>query len=187
MDTGHTKHSCEPGQLADTTGTKLSMSRGCRILVPPAHPTPTTSPARALAANPLPSGWGRGGPVLGPPLSPRGKTDRWRRLQLGSGWSVQTPLLSKAQSQCSELSVSLYVYFVNKDFSHLFLEREEGREEERERNTDVWERDIDGLASHTPPAGDPDCNPGLCPHWELNRQALALQAGTLSIIFKPSL
>ena len=36
------------------------------------------------------------------------------------------------------------------------------------------------VASHTPPAGDLACNPGMCPDWESNQQSFGLQAGTQS-------
>ena len=47
-------------------------------------------------------------------------------------------------------------------FFNLFLERGEGKEKEKERNINV--QYIHRLvASHTPPAGDLACNPGMCP------------------------
>ena len=51
-------------------------------------------------------------------------------------------------------------------FMYLFLERGEGRENERERNINVREISI---ASHMPPPGDLACNPGVCPDQESNR------------------
>ena len=30
------------------------------------------------------------------------------------------------------------------------------------------------VASHMPPTGGLACNPGMCPHWELNQQTLSL-------------
>ena len=44
-----------------------------------------------------------------------------------------------------------------KYFIYLFLER--GREEEKHQCV---------VAFHAPPTGDPACNPGVCPDWELN-------------------
>ena len=60
-----------------------------------------------------------------------------------------------------------------KDFIYLFLDRGEGREEERVRTSSV-------VASHTLPPGDLACNPGMCPDWELNQQPFGLQASTQS-------
>ena len=55
--------------------------------------------------------------------------------------------------------------FLKKYFIHLFLERGEGREGERERNINV--REIhESLASHMPPTGNLAHNPGMCPDWE---------------------
>ena len=58
------------------------------------------------------------------------------------------------------------VLFFKKHFIYLFLERGEGRENERERNIDVWEKLM--FASCMPPTGDLACNPSMCPEWELN-------------------
>ena len=50
---------------------------------------------------------------------------------------------------------------------YLFLEREEGREKEKERDIDVQE--IHGsVAFPTPPAGDLAHNLVMCPDWESN-------------------
>ena len=38
-----------------------------------------------------------------------------------------------------------------------------------------------GVASYTPPTGDPAPNPGLCHDWESHQQPFGLQAGTQSI------
>ena len=48
-------------------------------------------------------------------------------------------------------------------FKILFIFREKGREGERE-----GEQHHCVVASHMPPAGDPACNPGMCPDWESN-------------------
>ena len=65
-------------------------------------------------------------------------------------------------------------------FKILFiLEREEGREKERERNIDVWENHR-LAASRTPPTGDLARKPGMCPDWELNWWPFRLQAGAPS-------
>ena len=45
-------------------------------------------------------------------------------------------------------------------FYLFILEREEGKEKERERNINVW------LPSTCPLTGDLACNPGMCPDWE---------------------
>ena len=38
------------------------------------------------------------------------------------------------------------------------------------------------VASHSPPTGDPACNPGVCPDWPLNRRPFGLQASTQSTV-----
>ena len=55
-------------------------------------------------------------------------------------------------------------------FIFLLLERGEEREKERERNINVW------LPLTCPPTEVLDCNPGMCPDWELNRWPFASQA-----------
>ena len=63
---------------------------------------------------------------------------------------------------------------------YLFIFRERGgREKERERNINVWEKD-QLVASCTPPTGDLAHNPGMCPDWELNQWPFGLQANTQS-------
>ena len=44
--------------------------------------------------------------------------------------------------------------WILKNFIYLFLEREEGREKEREKNIDVWEGHL-LVASLMPPTGEP--------------------------------
>ena len=56
---------------------------------------------------------------------------------------------------------------------YLFLEREEGREEEREKNINV-------VASHMPPIEDLTHNRGMCPDWGLNHRPFGSQAHTQS-------
>ena len=66
-------------------------------------------------------------------------------------------------------------------FIYLFLERGGGRETDRERNINVWEiYQSPSVASHTPPTGDPDHNPGMCPGWESNWWPFSSQARTQS-------
>ena len=50
-------------------------------------------------------------------------------------------------------SISFQLPLKKKDFIYLFLERGEGREEERERNSNVWDTH-QLVANCTPPAGD---------------------------------
>ena len=54
-----------------------------------------------------------------------------------------------------------------KDFIYLFLERREGRKEEKERNIDA--RNIDWLLLARAETGDRTCNPGMCLNQELNQ------------------
>ena len=56
---------------------------------------------------------------------------------------------------------------------YLFIFRGREREKEGEKHQCV-------VASHTPPTGDLDLNPGMCPDWELNWQPFGSQAGTQS-------
>ena len=60
------------------------------------------------------------------------------------------------------------------EFIYWFLERGEGRKEERERHIYVWLP----LACLLP--RNPTCNPGMCPDWESNWRPFVLQAGTQS-------
>ena len=50
---------------------------------------------------------------------------------------------------------------------YLFLEWGEGREKEREKNIDVWVKNL-SVASHKVPCGGLGSNPGMCPDWESN-------------------
>ena len=50
----------------------------------------------------------------------------------------------------------------------IFIEKE-GREKERERDINVWEKH-QSVAPHTPPTGGLACNPGTSPDWESNRR-----------------
>ena len=54
--------------------------------------------------------------------------------------------------------------------NYLFLDREEGREKERERNINVW------LSLTCPRTGDLAHNPGVCPDWESNQRPFGSQA-----------
>ena len=65
------------------------------------------------------------------------------------------------------------VYFPFFILKVLFTFRERGRKGERERNSNMQEIHA-SVASRTPPAGDPACNPGMCPDWESNWQPFAL-------------
>ena len=81
------------------------------------------------------------------------------------------------QFHVSMLSSYIFFYLL-KNFIYLFLERGKGREKERERNIDVWEKHWLPLA-HTP-TRDRTRNPGTCPDWELNRPPFTLQEDTQS-------
>ena len=76
-------------------------------------------------------------------------------------------------------------FFFFEDFIYLFVERQEGREKERERNIDVGEK-IRSVASCMPPTGDLARNPGLCPGWGLNQRPFSTQASAQSTELHPS-
>ena len=58
---------------------------------------------------------------------------------------------------------------------YLFIFRERGMEGERE-----GEKQHCVVASHVAPTGDPACNPGMCPNWELNWWPFGSQASAQS-------
>ena len=68
---------------------------------------------------------------------------------------VDHPLLSLLTISTFSLKKCLFKSFTYffKDFIYLFLEREEGREKERERNIDVYKRYIDQLPLAHPQLG----------------------------------
>ena len=74
------------------------------------------------------------------------------------------------------LSKTTFCLFI--EFIYLFLEKGEGKEKEREKNIDVWEKHP--LVASVPPAGDLAHNPGMCPDWESNQQPFGSQANTQS-------
>ena len=77
--------------------------------------------------------------------------------------SGETPL-----TQGSHVSVGLiFVLFI--------LQRGGGKEGERE-----GEKHQCVVASRVPATRDPACNPGMCPHWELNRRPFGSQGGAHS-------
>ena len=55
--------------------------------------------------------------------------------------------------------------------------RGKGREKERERNINVWEKHR-SVASCMLLPGDLACNPGMCPNWDSNQRPFTSQAGT---------
>ena len=57
----------------------------------------------------------------------------------------------------------------------LFIFQEVGREKERERNINVWEKH-QSVASHTPPFGDLARNPAVCPDQESKWRPFGSQA-----------
>ena len=80
--------------------------------------------------------------------------------------------LSRTHANFSGQRVSCALYL----FNYLFLERWQGRENERERNINVQ-----SVASRTLPTGDLDHNSGMCPDWESNQQPFGSQASAQSI------
>lgn len=65
------------------------------------------------------------------------------------------------------LFIYLFIYF--KDFFYWFLDREEGRGREWERETDS-RRKHPSAASHRPPTRDRARNLDMCLNWELSQQ-----------------
>ena len=63
----------------------------------------------------------------------------------------------------------LICFFLFFSFSTFYLFRERGKEGERRKHWCV-------VASHTSPAGDLACNPGVCPDWESNQRPFGSQA-----------
>ena len=78
---------------------------------------------------------------------------------------------------CSGCTIIFKLINILKIFQFLFFKRfyllifreREGKKKE-ERNINVW------LPLMHPPTRDLAHNPGMCPHWELNRQPFSLQA-----------
>ena len=66
-----------------------------------------------------------------------------------------------------------YTFFLLRFY--LFIFRERGREGQREGETHQCV-----VASQRPPTGDPACNPGMCPGWDLNPQPFCSRACTQS-------
>ena len=71
------------------------------------------------------------------------------------------------------LHVSFYLFF-NILFTYLFLERGEGREKEKVRNIDMWEKH-QLAASHTHLHGGLAHNPGVSPDQESSQRLFSLQ------------
>ena len=81
--------------------------------------------------------------------------DLEKLLQTPEAHSQQpTDILTCISNRCLKL-------FLKKDFIYLFIFRERGKEEEREKHQCV-------VATHMPPTGDLACNPDMCPDWESN-------------------
>ena len=92
-------------------------------------------------------------------------------------WNFNTKVIISYKFITTYIYIHIFWYVCHffKDFIYLFLEREEGREKEREGNIKVWLP-----PACTPPTGDLACNPGMCPDWESNQRPFGLQAGTQS-------
>ena len=72
----------------------------------------------------------------------------------------------------------VFIYLFFRFYLFIFRERG-GREKERERNIEVWEKHQLAV-SCGPPTGDLACNPGMCPDWESNHWPFGSQADTES-------
>ena len=80
------------------------------------------------------------------------------------------PLMWKCHYSVFSVQHIFYFFLIFK-----FIFRERGREGEREGKKHQCV-----VASHMSPTGGLACNPGICPDWESNQRALALQGGTQS-------
>ena len=87
------------------------------------------------------------------------------RTSCGSYSEKRTWVESSAKNQ------TRCFYYFFKDFIHLFLERQEGRGNEREKQINC-ERCISCLSC---PNQGPAHNPGMCLDWELNQRPFALE------------
>ena len=92
---------------------------------------------------------------------------RTNKLFLLSIWSVKQNQRMFSRLLSSQNSVSLY--FIKNIY--LVLEGREGREKERARNVDVWEKHP-LAACYTPQPGAWPKTQACCPDWELNRDPL---------------
>ena len=64
--------------------------------------------------------------------------------------------------------VQIFIPFLKMLFIYIFLEKVDGREKERERETSMCEWYIDWSVA-LPQTGDLVCNPSMFPEWELNQ------------------
>ena len=95
------------------------------------------------------------------------KKSRALLLTRHSVWETSSPLLFQAMEIWGLFH---FLYFLKILFIYFFLEREEGKEKERERNISVWlplvHSQLGGLAS----------NPFMFPDWESNQWPFGSQA-----------
>ena len=76
----------------------------------------------------------------------------------------------------------IFIFTIFKDFIYLLLERERGRDGEREREKHQCAREtlISCLSHPTPRTWDLAHNPGMCPNWESNQRPFCSQASAQS-------
>ena len=94
-------------------------------------------------------------PPVNDTLSPQTMSP-WSLSDLVISGKPSTDTRQKQKQTNKQLFKSFFKRF------YLFIFRQRGREGERE-----GEKPQCVVASHTPPAGDLACNPGVCPDWEL--------------------
>ena len=86
---------------------------------------------------------------------------KYYKIHVSEKYKYRCEKIKKLTFLSSPSPVTIPIFFKKIFFIYLFLERGEGREEERERNISV--RDVDWLPLSRPPTWDLACNLGMCP------------------------
>ena len=126
----------------------------------------------------FPGFWGSA-TMIGPEILPCGLSVilRMPRLSQDPTWRPALFITSPLQPVWGgqrQVYTGNFILFYLSNFLFIFLERGEGREKERKRNIDVWERNINWFPLIGTSTGDQTQNPSMCPDWELNLWHFAL-------------